>query len=342
MSVYNGGSFLQDAVQSILSQTFGSFELIIINDGSTDDTDEILRKYQRSDNRAAIYDQENRGLIASLNRGFSLAKGKYIARMGADDICDVRRLEMQVAFLDAHPEIGIVGTGVLIVDEHGAVIHRQVMPTHPRLIDWHLAFENCFIHSSVMMRRDVVQALGYYRSGALHAEDYDLWSRARAVTRLTNLPDMLVRRREWGGNICTVHFLEQEHTACIISRSMMEGILGRLMDLETVACARRLLVIRQPPRSMEEVRRIESLVRDLHKAYLVKRSLAADDARVLARDVGLKFAVLAMGALRISPWEGLGLLVKALRLNPGVLSMRTLRRKLARITADIGAAKRQN
>ncbi len=202
---------------------------------------------------------KSRGLIASLNRGCRLAKGKYIAWMDADDICDVRRLETQVSFLEAHPEIGIVGSGVLIVDEQGEVIHHQAMPTRPALIHWHLAFENCFVNSSVMMRRDVAQSLNYYSPGVLLAEDYDLWSRALVVTRLTNLPDVSVQRREWGGNISTVRFSEMELTACTISRSILEGILGRAVDVETVACARRFLVLRQPPRSMEEVRSVALL-----------------------------------------------------------------------------------
>jgi len=338
MSVYNGGSFLQEALESILRQTFGRLELIVINDASTDNTGEILHNWRRSDNRVIICDQENRGLIASLNRGCRLAKGKYIARMDADDICDVRRLETRVSFMEAHPEIGIVGSGALIVDEQGEVIHHQAMPTRPALIHWHLVFENCFVNSSVMMRRDVAQSLNYYRPGLLLAGDYDLWSRAVAVTRLTNLPDVLVRRREWGGNIITVHFSEMELTACTISRSILEGLLRRAVDAETVACTRRLLVLRQPPRSMEEVRIVASLVRDLHKDYQAKSPLEGDDSRELARDVGLKFARLAMGALRISPWEGLGLAVEALRLNPGHLAMRTLRRILRRLTAGLGPA----
>ena len=198
MPVYNAGEFLQEAVQSVLDQTFRCFEVIVIDDGSIDNSNEILKSFQKLDTRIAMYHQENSGVIASLNRGCKLAKGKYIARMDADDVCHPVRLEKQISFLEKHPEVGILGSAAFIVNEFGATVDQIVVPANPALIQWHLAFENCFVHSSVVMRRDVLQALDYYRSGARHAEDYDLWSRATDITRLTNLPDSLMKRRGMG------------------------------------------------------------------------------------------------------------------------------------------------
>src|SRR5918996_2481069 len=108
MPAYNAAVYLDEAVTSILNQTFREFEFIVINDGSTDDTVSILDKYEKSDSRIRVYHQENQGMIAALNRGCRLARGKYIARMDADDISLPRRFERQLEFMEGHPQIGIL------------------------------------------------------------------------------------------------------------------------------------------------------------------------------------------------------------------------------------------
>ncbi len=335
MPVYNAGEFLQEAVQSVLDQTFRCFEVIVIDDGSTDNSSEILKSFQKLDTRIAMYHQENSGVIASLNRGCKLAKGKYIARMDADDVCHPVRLEKQISFLEKHPEVGILGSAAFIVNEFGATVDQIVVPANPALIQWHLAFENCFVHSSVVMRRDVLQALDYYRSGARHAEDYDLWSRATDITRLTNLPDSLMKRRVWDGNVGNANSTEQEHTACNVSHSVMESVLGNKVPLETTACVRRVFFFGQHPRSLEEVLKVAGLIRDLHSAYLVKHRLDKSDSRELARNAGLKLAMIAKLTLRFSIWHGVRLIVAAVRLNPGLLTIRTLKRGLHRLCVGI-------
>jgi len=197
MSVYNGELYLTEAIDSILGQTFTDFEFIIINDGSTDRTGSILRGY--TDARIQVFEQTNMGLTRSLNRGISLARGEYVARMDADDISMPERLVKQVAFLDAHPEIGVLGTACRIVDE---VSHRE-WEMHPPLSDKqirrHLIRGNPFVHSSVMMRKSVFQAIGGYDEAYPYVQDYELWIRMALHTRLANLPDILhMRRFHWG------------------------------------------------------------------------------------------------------------------------------------------------
>ena len=110
MAAYDGEMYLDEAIQSVLNQTFTDFEFIVINDGSIDETSQIIERYRRLDGRIRAYEQPNRGLVVALNRGLELARGEYIARMDADDISVTERIATQVAFMDVHPEVGICGT----------------------------------------------------------------------------------------------------------------------------------------------------------------------------------------------------------------------------------------
>src|SRR5947209_7771425 len=151
MPVYNAASVVREAIESILNQTFSDFEFIIVDDGSTDDSGKILREYAGRDDRIRLYTQENHGLVASLNRYCRLANGRYIARMDADDISLPRRFEKQFHFLEAHPEVGILGTWIQDIDENGAPRTAWPVPTDPAVIQWFLMFGNCIAHPSVMV-----------------------------------------------------------------------------------------------------------------------------------------------------------------------------------------------
>ena len=153
MPVYNCEKYLSEAIESVLSQTFKDFELIIVAGSSTDSTDLILESYLEKDNRIKVCYQEAEGLVAALNMGCFLAKGQYIARMDADDRCLQHRLERQVRYMETHPEIGILGTWAWYIDESGRQVDSARMLINPRLIEFHLYFANCIIHSSVIMRR---------------------------------------------------------------------------------------------------------------------------------------------------------------------------------------------
>ncbi len=140
MSVYNGERFLRDSVESILGQTFTDFEFLILDDGSTDSTCEILEEYANKDARIVLVrNDRNLGLTRSLNKGLRLVRGEYLARQDADDISLPKRLEMQVKFLDAHPEVGVVGSALEIIDENGNTIpygkHGEVIVTPLGILD---------------------------------------------------------------------------------------------------------------------------------------------------------------------------------------------------------------
>lgn len=196
MPVYNGEKYLAEAVESILNQTFRDFEFIIIDDGSTDGTAQILEQYGRGDSRIRICHQENAGVVAACNRGIGLARGKYIARMDADDIALRHRFQAQVGFLESNPDVALVGSAISFIDAEGRG-HGQIMryPTSDSAIRRILYYGNCFAHPSIMMRRQAVSAVGGYRECCSPAEDYDLWLRLAERFKVANLAEPLLLYR---------------------------------------------------------------------------------------------------------------------------------------------------
>jgi hypothetical protein len=195
MSVYNRAEFVGEAIESIVGQSFPDFELIVVNDGSTDGSREIIERYTRGDARLRAFDQPNRGLVYTANRGCALARGKYIARLDADDVAISSRLERQVEFLERRPEVAVLGGGWYVLGKGGAGHAAFLPPEDDRTIRERLPRGNCLAQSTVMMRTDVFRAVGGYRQAFPPAEDYDLWLRISERYQLANLPYPLVYYR---------------------------------------------------------------------------------------------------------------------------------------------------
>jgi glycosyltransferase involved in cell wall biosynthesis len=234
MPIYNSERFLDEAMESILNQTFEDFEFIIVADKSTDTSDAILDDFREKDDRIKVFDQERIGLIASLNKGCQLAKGKYIARMDADDISLPHRLEMQLQYLEEHPEIGVLGTGIRYIDEAGRLGKSVRNPRDPKLIKFYLHLENCFVHPSIMMRRETIKHLGFYNPEAIDAEDYDLWARAAFVTQVSNLQDILLEYRVWSGGISSHNALSRDQTVLRIRQLMINKLMNGQVQAESI------------------------------------------------------------------------------------------------------------
>ena len=233
MPVYNGAAFLREAIESVLAQTFRDFELLLINDGSTDDTQEIIDSYRR-DSRLRCISRPNKGLIATLNEGWQRARGSYIARMDADDVSAPERLARQVAFLDAHLDVGVVGSAIWVIDAHGQRDGPIYLPATHHMIVWRLCFEDPLVHPTVLIRRAVLERAGGYDPAMPHAEDYDLWRRVSAFTRLHNLPDVLLSLRKHATNVSQVHRAAQGENSTRIGQAMIGGLLGRTVPLALV------------------------------------------------------------------------------------------------------------
>jgi glycosyltransferase involved in cell wall biosynthesis len=199
MPVYNGQDYLSETIQSILNQTFGDFEFIIIDDGSQDGSEGVVLSFR--DHRIRFLRNEtNRGTIFTLNRGIAAATGQYIARTDADDVAEPDRFQKQLDFLHQHDDYGLCGTFYRIIDSKGRETRKVKLPMNDRELRTYLLFGNCFCHSSIMIRASLARTLQYDLDFEL-CEDYDLWSRISAHHKLGNLPLYAVGYRVHGNNI---------------------------------------------------------------------------------------------------------------------------------------------
>lgn len=201
MPVHNGEKYIKEAVDSILSQTFHDFEFIIIDDGSTDRTAELLSSY--NDERIKIIKQKKSGISNALNSAISVARGRYIARMDADDRALPERFEKQILFMDENPEIGISGCSVNIIDEEGVYDGAIKYPLDDRSIRKNLIKRNCFIHPAVIIRKSVFDGGLFYDNRFYCSQDYDLWFRIADKYRLANLDEPLLEYRVNNQNLTT-------------------------------------------------------------------------------------------------------------------------------------------
>lgn len=220
MSVFNGERFLAEAIESILNQSFRDFEFIIVNDGSTDGTTSILESYEKSDSRVRVYFQENKGLIASLNRGCGLAQGKYVARMDADDVSLPDRLERQVRFLEQHEEVGLLGGAAEIIDSQGGWLFLVRPALEDETIRAGLrSFSFPVFHSAVLMRKQTFDEVGGYRAQFQHAEDYDLCLRIVDRWEVANLRDVVLRKRTHSEGV-SVRNLRQQSLSALAAHAL--------------------------------------------------------------------------------------------------------------------------
>jgi glycosyltransferase involved in cell wall biosynthesis len=196
MPVYNAKRYLEEAIESILGQTFKDFEFLIIDDGSTDRSLAILKRYAAQDARIRLWSRPNAGYVVRLNEMLHQARGDLIARMDADDVALPERFARQVEFLRSHLEVDVVGGGQELIDSKGYHLSIYHDPLgHEEIQERGLAGACPINHPSVMMRRKAVLAVGGYRVKMMPAEDLDLWLRMSEHGRLANLPDVITRYR---------------------------------------------------------------------------------------------------------------------------------------------------
>jgi hypothetical protein len=242
MPVRNGERYLQQAMSSILAQSLAEFELIIINDGSTDGTRAILSNYH--DPRIIVVDQPQEGLVFSLNFGLAMARGQYIARMDCDDICFPRRIEKQIAFLGKHPEVGILGTACMIIDSSGRQLHLKKWPTNSIALRWASLIDTPFAHPTVVMVRSVLTDNKLLYDQDCHAvEDYDLWVRLLNHTNGNNLCEALLYYRLHEDSQSSRFRMVQQTNHCRVALRAIREYLPQIhLSAEQIRVLRALFV----------------------------------------------------------------------------------------------------
>ncbi|OKP83864.1 glycosyltransferase [Paenibacillus sp. P32E] len=225
MPVFNMAPYIEESICSILTQTYTDFELLIMDDGSTDGTLDIIRKFD--DRRIKlITHSRNVGLIETLNQGIDLCTGEYIARMDGDDIALPHRFERQVNYMDIHKDCGVCGSQVYLLGLD-AITTKPLH--HEEIRCWQL-FQCTIVHPTVMIRKSVLEDHGIKYLNYVHAEDYEIWNRLSAVTQVVNLPEVLLMYRQHSNQISNTHQQVQVIQSERIRRDQL-----RLLDIEPTA-----------------------------------------------------------------------------------------------------------
>lgn len=254
MCVRDGLEYLSTAVESIQNQTVNDFEFIIIDDGSTDGSTQLLATYAKNDRRIRLIFQSNCGLTRSLNKGMNLANGAYIARMDADDIAHPSRFERQVAFLDAHPEVVCVGAGVELISEDGYHLGQRPHPRGHTEIRRHLLMGNggAMTHPVIMFRRDVALRMGGYDVEFKTAQDLDLFLRFSEQGRVENLKETLLFWRQHPGSVNRT----KSDTWCAMKTMAIKKTIDRIgsaMYAEQLFCSQQLFLFPSDKYSLAEL-----------------------------------------------------------------------------------------
>ena len=227
LPVYNAENYVATAIESILTQTFTDFELLIFNDGSSDKSKEIIQQY--NDPRIKLFDDSvNAGLVTRLNMGIELATGKYIARMDADDVSSPERFKKQVDFLENNPAIGVCGAWTYELANTHDTIQRvyKYLVTHEEICV-KLLRQNSFAHPVVMMRRSILMDHAIrYEQDYFPSEDFRLWTRLKKVTRFYNIPQTLLYYRVHPKQTSTLELLNKKSTG--IKVQLVRELLGDL------------------------------------------------------------------------------------------------------------------
>jgi glycosyltransferase involved in cell wall biosynthesis len=194
MPVYNGERHLSEAIDSILVQTYRDYEFLIIDDGSNDQTLEIIKKFNDSRIRL-IQNRSNIGIIKTLNKGIGESRGKYIARMDADDISLPERFRLQIEFLETEPQVALVGGQFSYIDNDGKIFAHEKVPLNNDTLQKQLLKKCCFSHPTVMIKTSVLKEVGGYNIKAHYAEDYELWLRIAENYQVANLKESILLYR---------------------------------------------------------------------------------------------------------------------------------------------------
>jgi len=225
MPVYNNEAFIKGSIQSIQDQTYQNFELLIIDDGSTDNTHELIQEYSKKDERIKLFkNKTNQGVSISRNIAYKQASGEFIAVMDSDDICFENRFQKQLGFLKEHPDVDVVGSQAIEFSE-GNKKNNLCYPLSHGLIMWGFLFGRTLCHPTIIMRRRIIDDHNIQYDNQVVAHDYDLLIRLSKIAKLANVPDVLLMKRKHSHNLSSKNIDYQKHEVYNIIRSQVKDLI---------------------------------------------------------------------------------------------------------------------
>jgi glycosyltransferase involved in cell wall biosynthesis len=295
MSVFNGEQYLKDAIDSVLNQTYQDFDLLIMNDGSTDNSLAIIQSYKDPRIKLITNDQ-NLGLINSLNKGISLIQSDYIIRMDSDDICLPNRIEVQVNFMDAHPAVGASGSHYFQLKEDK---HFEIdLPMSSKEIKAFLIFNCPLAHPTTIIRKQVLDTYHIkYETGYLYSEDYYFWLQLSKVSQLRNLKDCLIYYRMHANQITgnPTKAKERRDTVTKIRSVSLEELSIQYTANEMHI--HNLIADGLSPANQLEFQQVEPWLQKLSNAYS-KKNPNADHFNAIVYERWLRVCVNYLGSLK--------------------------------------------
>lgn len=233
MPVYNAEKYLVESIISVLNQTYDNIELIAVNDGSKDSSKKILEEFAKTDKRLIIVDQKNTGIVGALNSGIRHASGDYIARVDADDVCFLSRIEKQLPRMLEDPEVVLVCSGFEVIDENSEFMYREILPTRDEDIKRAMLLYNPIGHGTVLLRKSAVIKVGGYSDKCGPTEDYELWSRLSHAGKFVGIEELLYRwRQNRKGITFTNNPAMQHHTKVNLANYWRSSTVPRLTRQE--------------------------------------------------------------------------------------------------------------
>ncbi|MCC6453636.1 MAG: glycosyltransferase family 2 protein [Caldilineaceae bacterium] len=309
MAAYNVAAYVKAAVNSVLQQTYTDFEFVIIDDGSTDGTWGVLENLAAQDKRVLLVrNPNNLGIARTRNRGNAIARGEFIAIMDSDDWCPTDRLEKQVAYLDTHSDVGVVGGQMVVYfDKEGRYSLAEPFPLTPGESAWHLHFVPPVMHPTVMMRRSLLANKGYQPEYA-PVEECELWQRLKYATKFANIPDVVLFYRRHDTNI-TRDGERLRHMAALAARQSVEATLATEVPLEQV-----MVMMRYRRAEPDQVAVVSRRLYELAMRFRQSTSLTRHEWQLVKQDAASR---IVRAARRQTPWSrsGAEALIYAARLD---------------------------
>jgi len=334
MAAYNGAAMIGETLDSLWAQTFGDFELVVVDDGSTDDTRAILRA--QTDPRVRLIEAgRNGGPVRARNRAVTEARGRYLAGLDQDDLCLPDRFARQVAYLDAHPDVTLVAGDARIFNARRTWSGSRVPVTTPALLEWLLLIENPLVWSTVMARREGLPPGEFTRPDMLYAEDFDLYHRVvRHGGRIGRLDQPVLLYREHVANISrrfTDHM--QDSAGQVLAETYAEA--GREDPAGDAALVVRHLMQRAPVPDRATLERLGATISGLQAHYLATHDVGASDRRAIRWETAIRWGRVLRASLR----DGGISLIDAMRVRPDHLGMGYLGANVLLSSGLIGAAR---